>query len=54
MSVTGYLYDHWGLLVIVIGIAIIIHSDIHLERRMIFRILLTIMMLFGYSVSCPC
>ncbi|SEK79391.1 diguanylate cyclase (GGDEF) domain-containing protein [Ruminococcus sp. YRD2003] len=52
MSVTGYLYDHWGLLVIVIGIAIIIHSDIHLERRMTFRILLTIMMLFGYSVSC--
>lgn len=52
MSVTGYLSDHWGLLVIVIGIAIIIHSDIHLERRMIFRISLTIMMLFGYSVSC--
>ena len=52
MTIAGYLEDHWGLLVLMIGMAIVLKSDIHLERNMIFRISLTNAMLFLYSVTC--
>ena len=52
MTFAGYLTDHWGLLVLLIGMAIVLRSDIHLGRRMIYRISLTGAMLFLYSVSC--
>ena len=52
MSISGYLSEHWGLLVLVIGIAIILHSDHHLERKMIQRIAVTNVLLFIYSVCC--
>lgn len=52
MSVWGYMIDHWGMLVLLIGICVALYSDIQLERRMIFRISLTSILLFIYSVSC--
>ncbi|MBR4554706.1 MAG: GGDEF domain-containing protein [Ruminococcus sp.] len=52
MSFSGYLEDHWGLLVLLVGLAIGLRSDIHLARRMIFRISATNVILFIYSISC--
>lgn len=54
MTISGYLSDHWGLLVMLIGMFIVLRSDIHLERRMVFRIALTNAMIFMYSVFCYC
>ncbi len=52
MSVSGYLSDHWVMLVPLIGMAILLISDIHLERKMIRRIAVTTAMLFIYSIFC--
>ncbi|MBR6102499.1 MAG: GGDEF domain-containing protein [Ruminococcus sp.] len=52
MSISAYLTDHWGLLVLLIGMGMLLHSDIHLERRMILRMSTTCALLFLYSVSC--
>lgn len=52
MTISGYLSEHWGLIIILIGIAIAIHSDIHLERRIICKIAFTNALLFLYSVTC--
>ena len=52
MTITGYLADHWGLLVLLTGMEIILHSDNHLERRMIRRLSVTNLMLFCYSIAC--
>lgn len=52
MTFSGYLQDHWGLLVLLLGMGIVLRSDIHLERRMIYRISLTSALLFLYSVVC--
>ena len=38
MLVIGYISEYWGLLVILIGTALVLHSDVHLERRMVRRI----------------
>lgn len=52
MSVIDYLSEHWVMLVPLIGMSILLISDIHLERRMIRRIAATNIMLFIYSVFC--
>ena len=52
MTLSGYLSEHWGLLMILIAIGLVLHSDIQLERRIIYRISFTTAMLFLYSVSC--
>ncbi len=50
MTVFDYLSDHLGLLVLLSGMFIILSSDIHLERRMVFRIAVTNGLIFLYSV----
>ena len=52
MTVAGYLTEHWGMLVMLLGLAITLHSDMHLERRMVRRIIAVVVMLFIYSISC--
>ena len=52
MTISGYLSEHWGILVLLAGMAIVLRSDVHLERVMVRRIALTNAMLFLYSVSC--
>ena len=52
MTISGYLTDHWGMLILLIGLAIMLISDMHLERRMVQRMAVVIIMLFVYSVAC--
>ena len=52
MTLTEYLENHWGLLLLLLGMSILLRSDTHLERRMIYRISLTNAMLFLFSVVC--
>ena len=52
MTISGYLSEHWGILILLLGMAIALRSDVHLERVMVKRIALTNAMLFLYSVSC--
>ena len=52
MDVFEYLSDHWGLLVLLTGMAIVLGSDVHLEKRMVSCILLTGFMICVYSVTC--
>lgn len=52
MTITGYLTEHWGLLVVLIGLSTIILSDTHLERIMLRRMAGIIILLFIYSTSC--
>jgi len=52
MTIMGYLTEHWTMLVPLIGMSILLFTDIHLERRMIYRIAFTMIMLFIYSVFC--
>ncbi|MCR5737119.1 MAG: GGDEF domain-containing protein [Eubacterium sp.] len=51
MSVTGYLTEHWGLIVILIGLLTIIFSDTHLELGMLRRMIGIVILLFVYSTS---
>ena len=51
LSIADYLRDHWGLLVLLAGMMIVLFSDVHLERRMVFRVASTYGMIFLYSVS---
>ena len=52
MSIVGYLNDHWGMLVMLVGLSIVLYADKHLERRMVFRMAVTLVMIFVYSLSC--
>ncbi len=52
MDVFEYLSDHWGLLVLLTGMAIVLGSDVHLEKRMVSCIFLTGFMICVYSVTC--
>ena len=52
MSLSDYLSEHWSMLVPLIGMLILLLTDIHLERKMIRRIAITTGMLFIYSVFC--
>ena len=52
MSFSGYLSEHWVMLVSLVGMLILLISDIHLERKMITRIAATTAMLFLYSIFC--
>ena len=51
MTVMGYLLENWDLLVLLIGMAIALSLDIHLERDMIRRIAITNGLLFVYSIT---
>ena len=50
--ISDYLEQHWVMLVPLIGMSILLISDIHLERRMIQRIAITNFILFIYSIFC--
>ena len=52
MTFSGYLTEHWGMLVMLVGLSIVLYGDKHLERRMIRRMAVTIVMIFVYSISC--
>ena len=52
MTVAGYLTEHWGLLILLIGLSTIIFADNHLDRGILRRIAYLIGMIFVYSVSC--
>lgn len=52
MTLSGYLSEHWGLLIILTAIGLVLQSDIQLERRIIYKISFTTAMLFMYSVAC--
>ena len=41
MTISGYLSEHWGLLVVLAGMAILLYSDKQLDRRMVWQIILT-------------
>lgn len=50
--ISDYLKQHWVMLVPLIGMSILLISDIHIERRMIRRIAITNFILFIYSIFC--
>ena len=52
MTISGYLSEHWGLIILLTGIFIVLHSDVHLEHRIINKIAFTNTLLFLYSISC--
>ena len=52
MTLLGYLTEHWGMLILLIGLSIILYTDMHLERRMVRRMIVVIVMLFVYSILC--
>lgn len=52
MNISGYLTEHWGMLVILIGLSIVLKSDKHLEKRMIHRLVVAIVLIFIYSITC--
>ena len=51
MSISMYLSDNWGLLIVLTGLSVILLSDIHLEWRMVRQIAFTILLLLIYSVT---
>ena len=51
MSIFDYLAEHWGLLVLIIGMMTVLYSDTHLEKRIVQRIAKTAILLLLYSVS---
>ena len=51
MSFTNYISNNWGLLIILIGLTILLRSDIHLERRMVRQIGITDGLLMIYSMT---
>ncbi len=51
MNVIHYISENWGLLVLLAGFFLVLVTDVHLERKMIRRILLIVAMLFVYSVT---
>ena len=52
MSFSEYLIEHWGMIVMLAGLSIVLYADKSLERRMIIRMAVTIVMIFLYSISC--
>lgn len=51
VSVTNYISNNWGLLIVLIGLTILLRSDIHLERRMVQQIRITDGLLLLYSMT---
>jgi diguanylate cyclase (GGDEF)-like protein len=52
MSIIGYLNEHWGLIIVLIGLLTIIFSDTHLELGMLRRMFGIVILLFVYSITC--
>jgi len=52
LTISGYLQEHWAMLVLLLGMGIVLYSDIYLERRMIHRISAANIMMFIYSITC--
>ena len=52
MSLSEYLMEHRGMLVMLAGLSIVLYADKSLERRMIIRMAVTIVMIFVYSITC--
>ena len=52
MSISDYLTEYWGVVVLLIGLSIVLFSDMHLERKVIYQMSLAISMLFLYTVTC--
>ena len=51
MTILGYLQEHWAMLVLLVGMGIVLYSDVHLEKKMIHRIAIANIMMFLYSIS---
>ena len=51
VDLNEYLSHHFGFLVLLGGLSIVIKSDVHLDRRMIHNIALTEALLFLYSIT---
>ena len=51
LTITNYISNNWGLLIVLIGLTILLRSDIHLERRMVQQIRITDGLLFLYSIT---
>ena len=47
-----YISDNWGLIILLAGLVIVLVTDIHLERKMVKRILLISVMVLIYSITC--
>ena len=52
MSFMDFITDNWGMFIILIGFIIALSMDVHLEERMIRRIIVTIVLLVVYTTSC--
>ena len=52
MSILGYLNDHWGMLVMLVGLSMFLYADKHLEHRMVLRMAVTLVLIFIYSLTC--
>ncbi len=52
MSFNDYVTEHWGMLILLIGLAIVLRADKHLEKRMLIRMKVAIALLFIYSITC--
>lgn len=52
LTILGYLHEHWAMLVLLLGMGIVLYSDVHLDKKMIRRISIANMMMFLYSISC--
>ena len=52
MNAINYISDNWGLLVLLAGFILVLQTDVHLERKMIHRVLLIAAMLLVYSFTC--
>ena len=51
MTLTEYLSNYWGLVILTAGMTIVLRSDIHLERGMVKRIFIANIMLLFYSIT---
>ena len=52
MNAIQYLSENWGLLVLLAGFFLVLYTDVHLERKMVHRVVLIASMLLVYSITC--
>lgn len=50
LTISGYSQEHCAMLVLLIGMGIMLYTDIYLERKMIRRISAANIMMFIYSI----
>ena len=50
--ILGYLSENWGVLTLITGMALLLQSNIHLDRHMVRMIYIVISLLGTYSITC--